>query len=68
MTLYFLLDKLHEIPDYIQWFQWLQRVIHHRYVTLVWCHMHWSSQKCLEVLIISTNVLHTLSVRTLYST
>ena len=22
-----------------QWLQWLQVVIHHRYVTLVWCHM-----------------------------
>ena len=29
--------------DHIQWFQWLQVVIHHRYVTLVWSHMHWSS-------------------------
>ena len=44
--------------DHIQWFQWLQVVVHHRYVTLVRCHMHWSSQKCLEVLIISTNVMH----------
>ena len=28
--------------DHIQWFQWLQVVIHHRYMTIVWCHMHWS--------------------------
>ena len=45
--------------DHIQWFQWLQVVIHHRYVTLVWCYIHWSSQKCLEV-------MHKKSVRPLY--
>ena len=48
--------------DHIQWFQWLQVVIHHRYVTLVWCHMHWSSQKCLEVMIISTSMSCTKAV------
>ena len=52
--------------DHIQWSQWLEVVIHHRYVTLVWCHMDWSSQKCLEVMIISTNVMHNFSVRPLY--
>ena len=40
----------------------------HGYVTLVWSHMHmhWSSQKCLEVLIIGTNVMHNVSVHPLY--
>ena len=40
--------------DHLQWFQWLQVVKHHRYVTLFWCHVLWSIQKCLEVMIIST--------------
>ena len=52
--------------DHIQWFQWLQLAIHHGYVTLVWCHMHWSSQKCLELMIISTNVMYKSSLRPLY--
>ena len=52
--------------DHIQWFQWLQVVIHHRYVTLVWCHIHWSSQKGLKVIIISTNVMNNFSGRPLY--
>ena len=52
--------------DPIQWFQWLQVVINLGHVTLVWCHMHISSHKCLEVLIISTNVLHKDRVRLLY--
>ena len=52
--------------DHIQWFQWLQVVVHHRYVTLIRCHMHWCSQKCLEVMIISTNVVHRNSMRPLY--
>ena len=42
-------------------------VVHHGYVTLVWSHMHWSSQKCLEVLVIGTNVMHNFSVRPLYN-
>ena len=33
----------------VQCFQFMQVVIHYGYVTLVWCHMHRSSQKCLEV-------------------
>ena len=41
--------------DHIQWFQWLQLAMHHRYV--VWCHMPWSSQKCLGVMIISTKAV-----------
>ena len=44
----------------------MQEVIFHGYVTLVWSHMNWSSQKCLKVLIIGTYVLHHLSVRPLY--
>ena len=52
--------------DYIQWFQWLQVVVHHGYVTLAWCHMHWSSQKYLEVLIIAANAVHNFSCRPLY--
>ena len=48
--------------DHIQWFQWLQVVKHHRYVTLVWCHVLWSSQKCLEVMIISTAMSCTKAV------
>ena len=48
--------------DHIQWFQWLQVVVHHRYVTLIRCHMHWCSQKCLEVLIISTAMSCTKAV------
>ena len=48
--------------DHIQWFQWLQVVVHHRYVTLIRCHMHWCSQKCLEVLIISTAISCTKAV------
>ena len=39
-----------------------QVVIHHRYVTIVWCHMHWSSQRCLEVIIISTAMSCTIFV------
>ena len=53
--------------DHIQWFQWLQVVILHGYVTLVWCHMLWSSQKCLEVLIIAANVVHNFSCHPLYN-
>ena len=53
--------------DHIQWFQWLQVVIPHGYVTLVWSHMHWISQKCLEVLIRGTNVMYNFSVRPLYN-
>ena len=52
--------------DQIQCFQWLQVVVHHRYVTLVWCHMHWNSQKCLKVMILITNVMHQCSVHPLY--
>ena len=52
--------------DHIQWFQWLQLAICHGDVTLVWCHMHWSSQKCIEVMIIITNVMHKSSMRSLY--
>ena len=44
-----------EFPEvlwpYIQWFQLLKVVIHHRYVTQVWSHKHWSIQKCLEVIL-----------------
>ena len=53
--------------DHKQWFQWLQLVILHGYITIVWCHMHWSSHKCLEVLIIGTNVMYNFSVRPLYN-
>ena len=53
--------------DHIWWFQWLQLAIHHRYVILIWCHVLWSSQKCLEVMIISPNVMHKSSVRPLYN-
>ena len=54
--------------DHIQWFQWLQVVVHHGYVTLVWSHMYWSSHKYLVVLITGANVMHHLSVRPLYVT
>ena len=37
-------------------------LIHHRYVTLVWSHMNCSSQKWLEVMIISTAMLCTKAV------
>ena len=30
------------------------------HMTLVWCYMHWSSQKCLEVMIISTALSWTI--------
>ena len=30
----------------------VQKVVYDGYVTLAWGHMHWSSQKCLEVMII----------------
>ena len=36
--------------------------IHDRYVTLVWCHKNLSSQKCLEVMIISTAMSCTKAV------
>ena len=42
--------------------QWLQVVKHHKYVTLVWCHALWSSQKCLEVMIITTAMSCTKAV------
>ena len=48
--------------DHLQWFQWLQVVKHHRYVTLFWCHVLQSSQKCLEVIIISTAMSCTKAV------
>ena len=38
-------------------FYHLVNKVHHGYVTLVWCHMHWSSQKFLEVMIITTAIL-----------
>ena len=44
---------------HIQWFQWLKLTVNHWYVTLVWCYIVWSSQKC-------TNVMHNFSVRSLY--
>ena len=48
--------------DHLQWFQWLQLLKHHRYVTLVWCHVFWSKQKCLQVMIISTAMSCTKAV------
>ena len=51
-----------EVCDHIQWFQWQQVVLHNGYVTLVWRYMHWSSQKCLEVMIISTAMSCTKAV------
>ena len=37
--------------DHIQWFQWLQLTIHHWYVTLVGCQMHWNKQKDSQVIL-----------------
>ena len=48
--------------DHIHWFQWLQVAIYHRFGTLVWCHMHLNSQKCLELMIKSTAVSCTILV------
>ena len=42
------------------------RTTKHFWLLLVWCHMHRSSQKCLEVLLISTSVMYRNSVCPLY--
>ena len=40
-----------ESCDHIQGFQWLQLVIIEGYETILGCHMHWSSQNGLEVVL-----------------
>ena len=37
--------------DHIQWFHWLQFVIHHGYLTFDGCHIHWNKQKELKVML-----------------